>query len=82
MHAAWAWRIGMSFDPLDLFLSIIISSFGLVLFVYGKKQTRAPHMVIGLAYMIYPYFVPSTAWLVGIAVALVLVLWLTVRRGR
>ena len=60
---------------------IIISTFGLALLVYGKKQARVPHMVIGLAYMIYPYFVPTTVWLLVIAVALLLLLWLTIRWG-
>lgn len=37
------------------------SGIGFVLFVYGKKQQRWPHLVAGIALMAYPYFV-TTAW--------------------
>ena len=50
----------MSLDPSLLFLSLITSGIGFVLFVYGKKQDRWPQLVAGVALMIYPYVV-STA---------------------
>ena len=49
----------MSFDPTWLFLSLIPSGIGFVLFVYGKKQERWPHMLAGILFSIYPYFTPN-----------------------
>ena len=49
----------MSFDPTWLFLSLIPSGIGFVLFVYGKKQERMPHMLAGIVFTIYPYFTSS-----------------------
>jgi len=69
----------MSLDPGWLFLSFVVGGVGFVLFVYGKKQERCPHLVAGLALMVYPYFVSSIGALVG--VALCVGLWLAVRNG-
>ena len=52
------WAVDL--DPTWLFLSLIPSGVGFVLFVYGKKQQRWPHLVAGLAMMAYPYF---TSWI-------------------
>jgi hypothetical protein len=40
------------FDPTWIFLSLIPGGIGFVLFVYGKKQQRWPHLVAGLAMMV------------------------------
>jgi hypothetical protein len=69
------------FDPTSLFLSLIPSSIGFVLFVYGKKQERWPQLVAGLLLMVYPYFTDSIAALVGVGIAIVASLWLAVRGG-
>jgi hypothetical protein len=71
----------MSFEPTWLFLSLIPGGVGFVLFVYGKKQERWPHLAAGLAFMIYPYFATSVASLVVAGVALGVALWLAVRAG-
>jgi len=71
----------MSFDPTWLFLSLIPSGIGFVLFVYGKKQQRWPHMVGGLALLIYPYFALTVATLVGVGAAIGAALWYAVRLG-
>ncbi len=42
----------MNFDPTWLFLSLIPSGIGFVLFVYGKKQERWPHMLAGIVFSI------------------------------
>src|SRR5216684_3268838 len=39
----------MTFDPVWLFVSLIPSGIGLVLFVYGRKQQRWPQLAAGLA---------------------------------
>ena len=71
----------MSLDPTWLFLSLIPSGIGFVLFVYGKKQDRWPHLVAGLVFMVYPYFATSVAALLGVGVALGGALWYAVRAG-
>jgi len=71
----------MSFDPGLLFLSLITSGVGFVLFMYGKKQGRGPQLVGGIVLMVYPYFVSSLAMSLGIFVAVVGATWLAVRQG-
>jgi hypothetical protein len=71
----------MSFDPVWLFLSLIPGGAGFVLFVYGRKQDRWPHLLTGLALMAYPYFASSVSALVGIGLALGAALWWAVRAG-
>ncbi len=71
----------MNLSPGWLFLSLIVGGVGTALFIYGKKQGRLPQLISGLALMIYPYFVRSTAWSVAIAVAIIVGLWLAVRQG-
>ena len=66
----------MNFDPTWLFLSLIPSGIGFVLFVYGKKQERWPHMLAGIVFSIYPYFTPSILVMVAVGVALGTGLWL------
>ena len=56
----------MTIDPAWLFLSLVPSGLGFVLFRYGKKQDRWPQLVAGLALMVYPYFATSLLTLVGI----------------
>jgi hypothetical protein len=71
----------MSLDPGLLFLSLVTSGAGFVLFVYGKKQERWPQLVAGLVLMVYPYFVDTLAMSVGIAAAIVAIMWLAIRQG-
>ncbi len=71
----------MSLDPTWLFLSLIPGGIGFVLFVYGKKQGRMPHLVAGLVFMVYPYFATTTMSLLGVGAALGGALWLAVRAG-
>ena len=71
----------MSLDPGLLFLSLITSGVGFVLFVYGKKQGRLPQLVAGIVLMVYPYFVSSFAANVGIFAAIVAATWIAVRQG-
>jgi hypothetical protein len=71
----------MSFDPGTLFLSLLTSGLGFVLFMYGKKQERTPQLVAGLALMIYPYFVSSLLMNVLAGAGIVGVMWLAIRQG-
>jgi hypothetical protein len=71
----------VNFDPWWLFLSMIPSGIGFVLFVYGKKQERWPQLAAGIAFMIYPYFTPSILAMGVVGVALGAALWVAVRGG-
>ena len=71
----------MTFDPTWLFLSLIPSGVGFVLFVYGKKQERWPQLVAGLALLVYPYFADTVPALVGIGAGIGAALWVAVRLG-
>jgi hypothetical protein len=71
----------MSFDPTWLFLSLIPSGVGFVLFVYGKKQQRWLLMASGIAFTIYPYFTESILALLLVGVVLGVATWVGVRGG-
>ena len=71
----------MNLDATWIFLSLIPSGIGFVLFVYGKKQGRWPHLVAGLVLMVYPYFATSVVSLVGVGALICGGLWSAVRAG-
>jgi len=71
----------MSLDPTLLFLSLITSGIGFVLFVYGKKQDRWPQLVAGVALMIYPYVVSTATMMIVIGAGIIAALWVAVRQG-
>jgi len=71
----------MSLDPTWLFLSLIPGGIGFVLLAYGRKQSRPPYIVAGLAMMAYPYFTPGVPGLLGAGAAIGAALWLAVRQG-
>ena len=71
----------MPFDPWSILLSFAAGSVGLVLFLYGRKHVRMPHLIGGLLFMVYPYFAPSAVWMLGIGVVLGAGLWWAVRLG-
>ena len=51
----------------NIFASIIFGSIGFAVFIYGKKQASGKAMAIGIALMVYPYFITNTLanYLVG-----------------
>ena len=71
----------MSLDPTWLFISLIPSGIGFVLFVYGKKQDRWPQMAAGLLLMVYPYLATSLVSLVAAGTVIGFILWYAIRLG-
>lgn len=71
----------MTFDPTWLFLSLIPSGVGFVLFVYGKKQQRWLYVIAGIVFMVYPYFTGTVLSLAATGVALGFALWYAVQLG-
>jgi hypothetical protein len=59
----------------------LVSGVGFVLFNYGRKMGRAPHAVVGLVLMVFPYFVPHVWLMFGIAALLCGLVYLAVRAG-
>ncbi|MBN2576196.1 MAG: hypothetical protein JXP73_16670 [Deltaproteobacteria bacterium] len=59
-----------------LLCSVLVSSVGLGLFVYGKKQRRGLHLAAGILLIVYPYFVSSIALMFIIAAAVLGLLYL------
>ncbi|WP_035051712.1 hypothetical protein [Andreprevotia chitinilytica] len=57
-------------SPAVLFAGFLFSLIGFIAFRYGKKQQQMKTMIIGIALMVYPYFVPETWMLYLIGVAL------------
>lgn len=71
----------MDFDVNFLIASIVISGVGFVLFSYGRSMKRAPQMAVGIALMVFPYFVSSILWMLVISAVLLLGLWIGLRSG-
>jgi hypothetical protein len=68
-------------DGNSLLASLMIGLVGTGLFMYGKKQGRFPHMLVGAALVVYPYFVSNVALMAGIGVGIVAMLWGAVKMG-
>ncbi|HVZ72821.1 MAG TPA: amino acid transport protein [Polyangia bacterium] len=71
----------MNLSPSALMASLLVSSIGFVLFVYGRKIGRLPQLVGGLALMVFPYFVSSPGLTLGIGGGVLALVALIVRLG-
>jgi hypothetical protein len=71
----------VNFDASTLIAGFIVSGVGFVLFKYGRKMSRAPHVVIGIVLMVFPYFVPNPYAMFSIAAALSGGLYAATRMG-
>lgn len=61
----------MQLDALSIIASLIVSSIGVVSFIYGKRQSRLVHMAFGAVLVAFPYFI-SNGWLVFAIGALII----------
>lgn len=71
----------MDFSAGSLFASLVIGTIGFGFFMYGKKQQRLPQLIAGVVLSVYPYFIGSVGWMVGIGVAVIAALMVVVRMG-
>jgi hypothetical protein len=69
----------VSLDPYNMLASLAVSCVGFVLFSYGKRMRRAPFYITGIVMLVYPFFVSSPGWILGIAPGLLLLLWVATR---
>ncbi len=55
-------------SPDALLVSLVFSVIGMGVFMYGKKQALMKPMAIGVALMVFPYFIPRVwlQWVVGV----------------
>jgi len=58
-------------DAAWLMWSGLFSVLGLAIFTYGRRQKVAAPTLIGVALMVYPYFVSDTYLMVGVGVFLI-----------
>ena len=65
------------FSAAKIFAWIIFGAIGFAVFLYGKKNKFLRPMIIGVALMVYPYFISGTFFLyiVGIALTAALYFW-------
>ena len=68
-------------DLNSILVGIFISLIGIALLMYGRKQTRLPHMVVGLILIVYPYFVGNIVIQLAVAALLLAALALLSRLG-
>jgi hypothetical protein len=68
-------------DPAALFVSLMISTVGFALLIYGKRQRRLPQLGVGFVMLIFPYFVPGAIVPAAIAAGLLALMYLGIRMG-
>ncbi|MDD5226328.1 MAG: hypothetical protein PHV97_03975 [Candidatus Omnitrophica bacterium] len=60
----------------NILASVIFGSIGFGALIYGKKQSNLKALVIGVALMVYPYFVPNPIALFTIGAVLTVLLFI------
>jgi hypothetical protein len=71
----------VNLDPNYLLATLAVSSIGFVLFRYGRRLRRTVFTAAGIVMLIYPYFVSSVPWMLGLVPVCLLLLWLATRMG-
>jgi hypothetical protein len=69
------------FEGDALIFSIFASFIGLALLIYGKRQARGPHLLVGFLLLVFPYFVGNALLIIAISAVLCALLWGAVRLG-
>lgn len=62
-------------DPSTLFVIIVFSAMGLAAFRRGKREGNVICLLLGIALMVYPYFVEGLALNALIGAALSVAVW-------
>ena len=71
----------MDLSASSLVASLVVSSVGFALFMYGKKQVRVPQYSVGMVLMVAPYFTTTAGNTFGLAGVLLCGLVIAVRSG-
>ena len=64
-------------DPSTLFFIIVFSAVGLAAFRHGKREGNMLCLLLGIALMVYPYFVEGLTLNILIGAALSAAAWYT-----
>ncbi len=59
------FALAASFDPWVIVVGIAFSLVGILAWRQGRKSQSRRHRLLGLALMLYPYFVPDLWWSLG-----------------
>jgi hypothetical protein len=62
-------------------VSFLVGTVGFSIFVYGKKQARAPQLLAGILLLAASCVVPSAAWMAVCAVLVIGALFTATRAG-
>jgi len=54
--------LDLSFNFTSLFLGLAFSIVGWGAWRHGRKSQSGRHMILGIALMAYPYFIPNPWW--------------------
>lgn len=60
-------------NAMSFFWGFLFGSVGLGYFIYGKKQAKMIPLVVGIALMVFPYFITDPVFIVIVGVALMAV---------
>jgi len=71
----------MNLEPGTLIAGLFVSTIGLSLFLFGKKQSRIPQLAGGLLLMGLPMCVPSPWWMSATAATVIAGVWFALRHG-
>jgi hypothetical protein len=56
----------MTFSAANVIGGLVFGSIGFVAFIYGKRMNLWKPMLLGLALMVYPYFISSDVMMIAI----------------
>ncbi|MGB5286691.1 MAG: hypothetical protein WBN29_19445 [Polyangiales bacterium] len=68
-------------EPAYLVVSLLVSSVGFVMFMYGKKQQRPVQLGAGLLLLLFAFFIRDGLWLGLVGAVICLVVWGAVQAG-
>ena len=71
----------MNLDAGSLIAGLVVSGVGFVFFSYGRKMSRAPHVITGIIMMVFPYFIPGVIAMFAVAALLCGLLYIAPRAG-
>lgn len=57
----------MSLDPVSLIVGFVVSGAGFVLFTYGRRKGRIPHLAAGIPLIVVPFFLPPAFSAIALA---------------
>jgi len=64
-----------------IIVAFVVSTVGLSLFVFGKKQRRIPQTIVGILLMAQPFLVPDPLWGSVTAAALLIAMRVAISYG-